>query len=98
MSGLHADTGAMSSNGTSTIQCAEAYANELRSLKGNMENLMTIWTGPAATKFNEAYTAQAENFDAFQQLLNELGEKIVEASNTLNNTEEDNASGVNGLF
>lgn len=98
MSGLHADTGGMNANGRGTIANAEAYANELRSLKGNVENLMSIWTGPAAQKFNESYAAQAENFDAFQALLNELGEKIVEASNKLNEVEEDNASAAGNLF
>lgn len=98
MSGLQADTGGMNANGESTIQNAETFANELTSLKGNMESLMAIWSGPSASKFNDAYLEQAENFDDFQQLLNELGEKIVEASNKLNMAEEENTSAVGNIF
>lgn len=98
MSGLHANTGEMSANGNSTIEKASEFANELRSLQGNIDNLMSIWKGPAANSFSSAYQEQANNFNQFQALLNELGEKIVTASNTLNAAEEEASSEVGNLF
>ena len=98
MSGLHADTGAINANGKDTVANAEYYQNELASLRSNVENLMSIWRGKASTEFNNTYEEQDENFKQFQQLLNDLGEKISQAANTLNTTEEENASAASRLF
>ena len=94
--GLKVNTGSMNTNGRDTVSSAENLASELSSLKSNMENLMTIWRGKSANDFNEAYEQQ--NFQAFQQLLNELGEKISAAAKNLNQTEEDNARAGSNLF
>ncbi len=98
MSGLHADTGAMNNNGKQTVANAESFSQELASLKSNIASLMSIWSGPAASEFNKSYEAQDQNLQAFQQLLNELGESISKAANHLNNNEEDNANRGSHLF
>ncbi len=98
MSGLHADTGAMNANGRDTIANAEYFSNELANLRNNIEGLMTIWRGLSANEFNKSYEEQAQNLEAFRQLLNELGEKITESANILNRTEEENASAGAHLF
>ena len=51
-----------------------------------------------ANEFNKSYEVQAQNLNAFQQLLNELGEAISKGANILNRTEEDNASAGAHLF
>lgn len=98
MSGLQANTGGMHSNGQSTIANAEYLQNELASLRNNIDNLMNIWRGLSASEFNNSYLEQAQNFDAFRQLLNDLGEGISGGANILNRTEEENASAGAHLF
>lgn len=98
MSGLHADTAAMNINGKDTVANAEYFSNELASLRNNIDGLMTIWRGLSATEFNNSYETQAQNLQAFQQLLNDLGESISEGANILNRAEEDNANAGSHLF
>ena len=98
MSGLHADTSAMNMNGKDTVANAEFFSNELSSLRGNVDGLMTIWRGLSANEFNKSYEEQAQNLQAFQQLLNELGEGISKSAEILNRTEEENASAGTNLF
>lgn len=98
MSGLHADTSAMDVNGKDTVANAEYFSNELSSLRNNVSGLMTIWRGLSANEFNKSYEEQSQNLQAFQQLLNDLGEMISKGANILNKTEEDNASAGANLF
>lgn len=98
MSGLSVNTGAMDANGKQTVANAEEFANELASLRSNIDGLMSIWRGSSAIKFNESYEAQAQNLNAFQELLNQLGEAISRGANILDKTEEDNASAGAHLF
>ena len=98
MSGLSVNTGAMDANGKQTVANAEEFANELANLRNNIDGLMTIWRGLSANEFNKSYEVQAQNLNAFQQLLNELGVAISKGANILNRTEEDNASAGAHLF
>ena len=98
MSGLHADTSAMNTNGKDTVANAEYFSNELSSLRNNVDGLMAIWRGISATEFNNSYQEQAQNLQAFQQLLNELGEGISKSAQILNTTEEENAAAGANLF
>lgn len=98
MSGLHANTAGMDLNGKDTVTNSEYLANELTSLRNNVEGLLTIWRGLSATEFNSSYEEQAANFQAFQQLLNDLGEAIGVSANILNTAEEDNANAGAHLF
>ena len=98
MSGLHADTAAMNTNGKDTVAYAEYFSNELSSLRNNIDGLMAIWRGMSATEFNNSYQEQAQNLQAFQQLLNELGEGISKSAQILNTTEEENAAAGANLF
>lgn len=98
MSGLHADTAAMDVNGRDTVANAEFFQNELSSLRGNVDSLMTIWRGISATEFNNSYLDQAANLDKFGRLLVDLGEAISKSANILNKTEEENASAGLHLF
>ena len=68
MSGLSVNTGAMDANGKQTVANAEEFANELSSLRNNIDGLMSIWRGLSANEFNKSYEVQAQNLNAFQQL------------------------------
>ena len=92
MAGLQANTGAMNTNGKDTVANAELFANEISSLRTNVDGLMTLWRGLSANEFQKSFEAQAENLNKFRALLNELGEAISQGANILNRTEEDNAS------
>lgn len=98
MSGLHANTGAMNSNGQGTVANAEYFESELNSLRNNIDGLMTIWRGLSANEFNSSYTEQAKNLNDFKILLLDLGEGISKGANILNKTEEDNANAGAHLF
>ncbi len=98
MSGLHVNSGEMNTNGRDTVTSAQNLESELSSLKNNMENLMGIWRGVSANEFNNSYNEQNQNFRAFRELLNDLGERISLAANRLNETEEDNARKGSNLF
>lgn len=92
MAGLQANTGAMNTNGKDTVANAELFANEISSLRTNVDGLMTLWRGLSANEFQKSFEAQAENLNKFRALLNELGEAISQGANILNRTEEENAS------
>ena len=98
MSGLSVNTGAMDANGKQTVANEEEFANELSSLRNNIDGLVSIWRGLSANEFNKSYEVQAQNLNAFQQLLNDLGEAISRGANILNRTEEDNANAGAHLF
>ncbi len=51
MSGLSVNTGAMDANGKQTVANAEEFANELSSLRNNIDGLMSIWRGLSANEF-----------------------------------------------
>lgn len=96
--GLQVNTGAMNANGKDTVANSEYFQEELASLRNNIDGLMTIWRGLSANEFNKSYQEQANNLDAFRQLLNDLGESISKGANILNKTEEENASAGAHLF
>ena len=98
MLGLSVNTGAMDASSRQTVANAEEFANELSSLRNNIDGLMSIWRGLSANEFNKSYEVQAQNLNAFQQLLNDLGEAISRGANILNRTEEDNANAGAHLF
>lgn len=98
MSGLQVNTGAMNANGKETVANAEYFENELNSLRNNIDGLMSIWRGIAASEFNNSYVEQAKNLNDFKMLLLDLGESISKGANILNRTEEDNASAGAHLF
>ncbi len=98
MAGLQANTGAMNTNGKDTVANSEFFANEVNSLKTNVEGLMTLWRGLSANEFKQSFDAQAQNLTQFGILLNDLGEAISHGANILNNAEEDNAAAGARLF
>lgn len=98
MSGLQVNTGGMNNNGRETVANAADLQSELGSLRNNIDSLLAIWRGLSANEFSKTYQEQAKNFDAFRQLLNDLGEGISKGANILNRTEEENASAGAHLF
>ena len=73
MNGLHVDSGNMNSQGLNTISNAESFANEINSLDSNVNALMGIWRGIAATTFKETVDAQIVNLNSFREVLSLLG-------------------------
>lgn len=98
MAGLQVNAGAMNNNGNETVTNAEYFANEISSLRANVDGLMTLWRGLSANEFHKSFEAQAENLNRFSALLVELGEAISRGANILNRAEEDNAAAGARLF
>ena len=98
MAGLQVNAGAMNNNGNETVTNAEYFANEISSLRTNVDGLMTLWRGLSANEFHKSFEAQAENLNRFSALLVELGEAISRGANILNRAEEDNAAAGARLF
>lgn len=98
MSGLHVDAGSMNSQGMNTVASAEELNSQINSLNGNVENLMTIWRGLSANQFKQEVDLQVVNLKNFQELLNELGQRIVQGAKNFDETEEENASRAATLF
>ena len=48
MAGLQVNAGAMNNNGNETVTNAEYFANEISSLRANVDGLMTLWRGLSA--------------------------------------------------
>ena len=98
MSGLHVDPAQMESHGKQTMNNAVELDNQIKSLTSNKDSLMGIWRGDAATSFDEAVQSQVKNLDAFKELINELGQRIMNGAGTFHTTEEDNASAAKNLY
>lgn len=98
MSGLHADTAAIDLNGRDTVANAEYLANELASLRNNVEGLGTIWRGLSSNEFAKSFETQEKNLQDFRQLLDDLGVAISKSASILNRTEEENAARGKNLF
>lgn len=98
MSGLHVDSSNMNTQGINTVNNSEALDDEIGALRTNVDNLMTIWKGPAASEFNEVVNEQIGFLQEFKELLNTLGEKISEGARQFNDVEEENASMASHLF
>lgn len=98
MSGLYADTAAIDANGRETVANSEYLANEIASLRNNVEGLGTIWIGLSSNEFTKSFEMQEQNLNEFRQLLNDLGEAISKSAKILNDAEEENAARGKNLF
>lgn len=96
--GLQVQAGSMKDDGEKTIGSAEDFLNEINNLRNNIDALMRIWNGPAASAFNSSFLDQADNLNEFQQRLNNRGEDIVASAQILNRNEEDLAAAGSHLF
>lgn len=98
MSGLSVNTAGMDKNGKDTVNYADEFSTELKDLNSKVVGLNSIWRGSSANEFNKSFEAQAQNFQEFQQLLNELGGVISKNASDFNRTEEENANAGAHLF
>ena len=95
--GLNVNAGGMSGDGKRTIQSSEEFGQELNNLKSKIEELLSMWHGEASMEFNKSYEVHNEKLKLFQELLNELGNKIVLGSKIFDETEEANAAAAGRL-
>ena len=57
-----------------------------------------IWRWPSAQEFKTAFDQQLNNLRSFQELLNELGERITAGARKFDQNEEENIARASGLF
>lgn len=96
--GLLAQTGNMTQDGNKQIENGDQFLAEVHNLDVKTEELLRIWTGPAATAYHGSYNGKAAELVAFGNTMTERGENIVTASNILSRNEEDLAAQGSGLF
>lgn len=96
--GLYADPSVIDQKGRSTMNLAVDLKSEIDSLTANKDNLMSIWKGQAANAFESATANQLTNLENFKDLLNEMGEKIVQGANTFSTNEEENTNMAANLY
>lgn len=95
--GLQSNPEGMQGNGKMTIQASVEFAQELINLKGKMEELLSMWHGQASMEFNNSYLAHSKQLEAFQELLNELGNKIVVGAKIFDENEAANVTAAGKL-
>lgn len=97
-SGLHVESDEFRTQGTNTIDNASEFDSEINNLQSRVSDLMSIWSGQAATTFNSEVEKQIVSLREFESVLQSLGERIVEGSKRFAETEEENASAAKNLF
>lgn len=98
MAGLHVNAEVMHSQGVSTMNLSQELGTQIQSLSSNIDSLMTIWKGAAADQFRQATVPQIQNLRKFQELLDMLGQKIVEGASRFDQVEQDNVDRARSLF
>lgn len=98
MAGLHVNAEVMHSQGMSTIGLAQELGAQIGSLNSNIETLMTLWKGASSEQFRQAVEPQIQNLRSFQELLDMLGQSIVEGAQRFDQVEQDNADRARNLF
>lgn len=98
MAGLHVNAEVMHSQGMSTINLSQELGAQIESLNSNIESLMTIWKGVSSDQFRQAVQPQIQNLRKFQELLDSLGQRIIEGARRFDQVEQDNADRAKNLF
>lgn len=98
MAGLHVNAEVMHSQGVSTMNLSQELGTQIESLNANIDSLMTIWKGAAADQFRQATAPQIQNLRKFQELLDLLGQKIVDGAGRFDQVEQENVDRARNLF
>lgn len=98
MAGLHVNAEVMHTQGMSTINLSQDLGAQIGSLKSNIESLMTIWKGASSEQFRQAVEPQIQNLRSFQELLETLGQSIVDGAQRFDQVEQENADRARNLF
>lgn len=98
MSGLYVDSGNMNTQGMNTVTSANDFLSEINLLVSNVDSLMEIWKGTAASSFKQAVDSQVVNLKEFEKDLELLGEKIIQGARNFDAAEEENAAQASNLY
>ena len=96
--GISVDSGYMEDQGKNTILSAEEFLSEINQLGSNIDSLMTIWLGAAAETFKNQSDIAINELKSFQNVIEILGEAIVQGGRRFDQTEEENATAAANLF
>ena len=90
MSGINVSPAEMNQRGQQTVQHGYDFETELNSLASNIQALMGVWTGDAASKFNSSFEEINTTFTGFKEKIIALGQSISTGASILDNTEQEN--------
>lgn len=98
MAGLRVNAEVMHSQGVSTMNLSQELGTQIENLNANIDSLMTIWKGASADQFRQATAPQIQNLRKFQELLDTLGQKIVDGAGRFDQVEQENVDRARNLF
>jgi WXG100 family type VII secretion target len=85
-------------DGDVTISSSETVGEEIKNIRRNKEDLVSVWSGEAADTFYKVVDEQTVKFDKVDEVIRVMGEKIKEGANNFIDTEEENVQLGNKLL
>ena len=85
-------------DGDVTISSSETVGEEIKNIRRNKEDLVSVWSGEAADTFYKVVDDQTVKFDKIDEVIRVMGEKIKEGANNFIDTEDENVQLGNKLL
>ncbi len=96
--GIHVSPAEMEADGKSTLDLSNELNNEIKELTATKDSLTSMWKGDASDTFNDAATSELKSLTEFQELITEMGNRIISGANTFYNNEEENVDDAKKLL
>lgn len=96
--GIHVDPSEMELDGKNTLDLSNELQSEIKELTNTKDNLISMWSGDASNAFNEAAVNELKSLTEFQELITEMGNRIISGSGTFYNNEEENVDDAKKLL
>ncbi len=95
--GIHAEPFEIVQDGKNLVSKAEELRIQLKKFEENINGLMSVWKGDAATSLSNVYNDFKPQLSSFCEMLNSKGKALYTAGNSLGQTEADNAEAAGRL-
>ena len=80
--------------GNSIIEKEKEFSAVLNKIMSENDNLKNSWKGSDAEKYISAVTSEVENMQVLNKAINEMGEFLINATNTYQRVNETNQDGI----
>lgn len=97
LSGIYAEPFEIVQDGINLVAKAGELSIQLKKFEENINGLMSVWKGDAATSLSNVYNELKPQLSSFCEMLNSKGHALDAAGNSLGQTEDDNAAAANRL-
>ena len=96
--GIHVDPSEMELDGKSTLDLSNELQSQIKELTSTKDDLISKWHGDASKAFNDASVEELKSLTQFQELITEMGNKIISGSGTFYRNEEENVEDAKKLL